>query len=237
MFVLVVSVALAMLVLDLIYPFVDRRIVYVPSIALHRQQPNRGRPRPGAGVASGSPMAGRNPTLIAGLVLITVIVLFGLLAPFIIDQDATRTTAFAKDLSPSLDHPLGTDSFGRDMLALIIVGTPQTVKIGLIAGFMALIIGSTLGFVQGYYRGPIGTSVRGRHRYHAHYPRPAHPHHRRQPGAAGDRRIDGHHHCPAGLARHHPRHPGPRCSACVNAPSCPSPASTACPGRRSSSRS
>ena len=103
----------------------------------------------------------RNPTLIAGLVLITVIVLFGLLAPFIIDQDATRTTAFAKDLSPSLDHPLGTDSFGRDMLALIIVGTPQTVKIGLIAGFMALIIGSTLGFVQGYYRGPIGTSVRG----------------------------------------------------------------------------
>ncbi len=103
----------------------------------------------------------RNPTLVAGLSIITVIVVFGLLAPFIIDQDATRTTAFSKDLSPSLDHPLGTDSFGRDMLALIIVGTPQTVKIGLIAGFMALIIGSALGFIQGFYRGPIGTSVRG----------------------------------------------------------------------------
>ncbi|MDE2920337.1 MAG: D,D-dipeptide ABC transporter permease, partial [Chloroflexota bacterium] len=51
----------------------------------------------------------RNPTLVAGLTIISVIVIFGLLAPFIIDQDATRTTAFSKDLPPSLDHPLGTD--------------------------------------------------------------------------------------------------------------------------------
>ena len=49
----------------------------------------------------------RNPTLIAGLTIITVIVIFGLLAPFIIDQDATRTTAFSKDLLAQPGSPAG----------------------------------------------------------------------------------------------------------------------------------
>ena len=93
--------------------------------------------------------------------MVSIIILFGLIAPFLIDQDATRTTAFDRELAPSSKHLLGTDSFGRDMMAIIIVGTPQTVKVGVVAGLMSLIIGSTLGFVQGFFRGPIGASVRG----------------------------------------------------------------------------
>ena len=179
----------------------------------------------------------RNPTLIAGLTIISVIVVFGLVAPFIIDQDATRTTAFSKDLSPSLDHPLGTDSFGRDMLALIIVGTPQTVKIGLIAGFMALIIGSALGFIQGFYRGPIGTSVRGVTDITLTIPALliliTVASQVRQVTVESMAIII------ALLAwpGTQPVPSAPRFSACANAPSCPSPASTACPGWRLSSRS
>ncbi|MDQ6673350.1 MAG: ABC transporter permease [Chloroflexota bacterium] len=86
---------------------------------------------------------------------------FGLVGPFLIHQEATRTTAFAKDLPPSLTHILGTDSFGRDIMALIVVGTPQTVKVGLIAGVIALAVGSFLGFAQGYYRGAVGALIRG----------------------------------------------------------------------------
>lgn len=102
----------------------------------------------------------RNPPLVVGVLILTVIVVFGLVGPFVIDQGATRTTAFAKDLSPSFDHILGTDSFGRDVMALIVVGTPQTLKIGLIAGVIALLVGSLLGFVQGYYHGAVGAVVR-----------------------------------------------------------------------------
>lgn len=104
--------------------------------------------------------ARRNPSLVIGVMIVAVILAFGLIVPFVIDQNATRTTAFAKDLSPSFDHILGTDSFGRDVMALIVVGTPQTLKVGLMAGIIALLVGSLLGFVQGYYRGAVGTIVR-----------------------------------------------------------------------------
>src|ERR1044071_3753298 len=92
-----------------------------------------------------------NSSLLAGLSIVAVIVLFGLIGPFLIRQESTRTTAFAKDLTPSVTHILGTDSFGRDIFALIVVGTPQTVKVGLVAGGIALLVGTFLGFVQGYY--------------------------------------------------------------------------------------
>jgi len=104
--------------------------------------------------------ARRNPMLVIGLLIIATIVLFGLIGPFLIRQEATRTTAFAKDLRPSGEHILGTDSFGRDIMALIVVGTPQTVKVGLIAGFIAVVVGTFLGFVQGYYSGSVGVVVR-----------------------------------------------------------------------------
>jgi peptide/nickel transport system permease protein len=104
--------------------------------------------------------ARRNPMLVAGLLIVATIVAFGLVGPFLIRQEATRTTAFAKDLSPSRDHILGTDSFGRDILALIVVGTPQTLKVGFIAGVIALLVGSFLGFVMGYYPGTLGVVVR-----------------------------------------------------------------------------
>jgi peptide/nickel transport system permease protein len=102
----------------------------------------------------------RNPNLVVGALILAVIVAFGLVGPFVIDQDATRTTAFAKDLSPSFDHILGTDSFGRDVMALIVVGTPQTLKVGIISGVIALLVGSLLGFVQGYYHGAVAAGVR-----------------------------------------------------------------------------
>jgi peptide/nickel transport system permease protein len=104
--------------------------------------------------------ARRNPNLVAGLLILGVIVAFGLIGPLLVDPDATRTTAFAKDLRPSLDHLLGTDSFGRDILALIAVGTPQTLKVGLIAGVIGLVLGSLLGFVQGYSHSAVGAVIR-----------------------------------------------------------------------------
>jgi peptide/nickel transport system permease protein len=104
--------------------------------------------------------ARRNPNLVLGLLIVLAIVLFGLIGPFLIRQADTRTTAFAKDLMPSFQHFLGTDSFGRDIMALIVIGTPQTLKVGLIAGVIALLVGSFLGFVQGYYPGTVGNVVR-----------------------------------------------------------------------------
>jgi peptide/nickel transport system permease protein len=64
------------------------------------------------------------------------------------------------NVRPSLQHPLGTQSEGRDMLAVIMLGTPATVVIGLIGGGVAVMIGGFLGFSAGYFGGRIDAVIR-----------------------------------------------------------------------------
>jgi len=59
-----------------------------------------------------------------------------------------------------MEHPFGTDRQGRDLLATMVAGTPLTLRIGFIAGFLGVGIGSVLGFVSAYYRGTVDTIIR-----------------------------------------------------------------------------
>jgi peptide/nickel transport system permease protein len=61
---------------------------------------------------------------------------------------------------PSLQYPLGTDFFGRDVLAVMIRGTWQTAVIGIIAGLIGTTIGVVLGFISAYYGGAPDTGIR-----------------------------------------------------------------------------
>ncbi|MCS7298992.1 MAG: ABC transporter permease [Spirochaetia bacterium] len=54
---------------------------------------------------------------------------------------------------PSLEHPLGTDDLGRDVLSRIVYGTTVSISVGVVAVGTAFIIGTTLGLLAGYYRG------------------------------------------------------------------------------------
>jgi peptide/nickel transport system permease protein len=57
-------------------------------------------------------------------------------------------------------HPLGTDGDGRDMLALMIVGTPRTLAIGFIAATAGMLIGILLGFTAGFVGGRLDDIIR-----------------------------------------------------------------------------
>jgi peptide/nickel transport system permease protein len=61
---------------------------------------------------------------------------------------------------PSWDYPFGTDRQGRDLLAVMVAGTPLTLRIGFIAGFLGVGVGSLFAFTAAYYRGRIDTVIR-----------------------------------------------------------------------------
>jgi peptide/nickel transport system permease protein len=60
----------------------------------------------------------------------------------------------------SSDHPLGTESSGRDMLAQLIVGTPSSLKVGFIAASIGMTVGVILGSLAGYLGGWVDNVIR-----------------------------------------------------------------------------
>jgi peptide/nickel transport system permease protein len=102
----------------------------------------------------------RNPKLLVGLILIAALLALGVFGPLVIDTSEARPMSVAPDQPPSREYPFGTESQGRDMLALVVRGIPLTVEIGLIAGAIGLGIGTILGFVAGYSGGIVDTMIR-----------------------------------------------------------------------------
>ncbi|HEY8446894.1 MAG TPA: ABC transporter permease [Thermomicrobiales bacterium] len=102
----------------------------------------------------------RNPKLLLGLVMLIALLALGTLGPLVIDTDTARPMSVIPDQPPSREHLFGTESQGRDMLALVVRGIPLTVEIGLIAGAIGLGIGTVLGFIGGYTGGIVDTIIR-----------------------------------------------------------------------------
>jgi peptide/nickel transport system permease protein len=102
-----------------------------------------------------------NALLCAGLAVILVVVLFGLLGPLLVDTRGARVGSAMPDQPPSAQYLLGTDSVGREILPVVIAGTPLTFQIGLVAGTIGLSVGIIFGFVAGYYGGLWDTLLRG----------------------------------------------------------------------------
>ena len=95
----------------------------------------------------------RNPTLIFGLLILLALAGFVLWGYIFYGVDTVAPLSVTARLAPSAEYPLGTDTQGRDILSTLIVATPLTLRIGLIAGTIGVGIGLFLGFVSAYFRG------------------------------------------------------------------------------------
>jgi peptide/nickel transport system permease protein len=102
----------------------------------------------------------RNPTLVVGLVMFMLLALFWVIGPAFIDASKARPLSALPDMRPSQEYPLGTDTVGRQLLPVLLVGTQYTLEIGLLAGVAGLLIGIILGFTAGYFGGPLDSFVR-----------------------------------------------------------------------------
>ncbi len=112
----------------------------------------------------------RNPSLIVGLGLMFSLVLFVGIGNLVWDTEQFRVLSAPTRLAPTWSEevkpgifkafPFGTDTQGRDLLAVAIKGTPLTLRIGLIAGFVSIGLGTVAAFLAAYYRGWVDNSVR-----------------------------------------------------------------------------
>jgi peptide/nickel transport system permease protein len=102
-----------------------------------------------------------NLRLAAGVLMMTVIILFILLGPLAVDVKKARPLSTFPSQPPGKDFPLGTDDQGRDLFAAAVVGVPMTLRVGLIAGAVGVGLGTTLGFIGGYLGGRIDLLIRG----------------------------------------------------------------------------
>ncbi|MCM8750035.1 ABC transporter permease [Thermomicrobiaceae bacterium CFH 74404] len=103
----------------------------------------------------------RNRSLVVGLCLILLILLFAGLGRLLWDTSLAAPLSAPPNRPPSWEHPLGTDRQGRDLLAVMIVGTPLTLYIGLLAGFIGVAIGTVLALTGAYYGGVVDSLIRG----------------------------------------------------------------------------
>lgn len=74
-------------------------------------------------------------------------------------KNLSTPTTLNRFEGPSSEHWLGTDGFGRDIYARIIVGARLAVIIGIGASIIAVILGTTTGLVSGYYGGKTDLAI------------------------------------------------------------------------------
>ncbi len=97
----------------------------------------------------------RNKAAVAGLSVFVLIIAMAILAPVLAPYNPVKLNPSDSLTPPGHQYWLGTDSFGRDQLSRIIYGARVSVQMGLVAVLIAVIGGSILGLVSGYYLGVV----------------------------------------------------------------------------------
>lgn len=103
----------------------------------------------------------RHPTAVLGGVVILIYVLAAIFAPQITVHSPTRGNLRLRLLPPTWQeggeaaYLLGTDVQGRDILTRIIFGARISLLVGVLAVGISVLVGTTLGCITGYFRGPV----------------------------------------------------------------------------------
>lgn len=97
----------------------------------------------------------KNYLALFGLAIIGLLCVISLLTPWIAPYGYEQQNLLLGATSPSAEHWLGTDIFGRDMLTRIMYGGRVSLTVGFIATAVALVIGALWGAVAGFVGGRI----------------------------------------------------------------------------------
>jgi peptide/nickel transport system permease protein len=101
----------------------------------------------------------KNKLAVAGVIILSIIVLAVLFAPLITAHEPTKSNLTMIERPPSAEHPLGNDSSGRDNLSRLLYGGRVSLIVGFSSMIFTLLIGVTLGSIAGYYGGKIDSLI------------------------------------------------------------------------------
>lgn len=95
----------------------------------------------------------KNKLAVTGGIIVLILFLIAVLAPIISPFDPNGIDRKHILEPPSINHPLGTDDLGRDLLSRMIYGSQISLAVGFVAVGIATVIGMILGALSGYYGG------------------------------------------------------------------------------------
>jgi len=101
----------------------------------------------------------QNRLALLGLLLVSLYVIVGLLAPYIIPQDPAAIDTVNQYNPPSVEHPFGTDQLGRDIFSRVISGTRISIRVAFLSIGFASVAGVAFGLTAGYFGGQVDEAI------------------------------------------------------------------------------
>jgi peptide/nickel transport system permease protein len=94
----------------------------------------------------------RNPTMVGGILLLSLMVMVAITAPYWGTVDPQELNPIERLRSPSLTHWFGTDMLGRDLYSRTLYGSRISLFVGLCVAALSMSIGLAIGLLSGYHR-------------------------------------------------------------------------------------
>ncbi len=93
----------------------------------------------------------RHKLAMFGAVTLIFLIMLSFVGPLIYDVDADYIDITQANAPPSREHPFGTDNLGRDTLARVMAGGRISIAVGISAMLVAIVVGTLVGGIAGYY--------------------------------------------------------------------------------------
>lgn len=102
----------------------------------------------------------RHPGAMAGVAFFVTMLVAVAVGPELWPIDPTYNDVRARNVAPSLAHPMGTDNIGRDIFAQVLQGGRVSLAVGITAMLLSLFLGTLVGVLAGYFRRADGALMR-----------------------------------------------------------------------------
>lgn len=94
----------------------------------------------------------RHKGAVTGLILLFLISVASFLGPIWWSGDGITPRPREANLSPSLEHPMGTDNIGRDVMARVLLGGRISLAVGITAMLVSITVGTAMGVLSGFFK-------------------------------------------------------------------------------------